>query len=287
MKLFKGRNLAIVYGICAVLMAAGTFLDFRISSMIVHEESMYGRFFLLFGQFPVMLCGFAASAMLLRSLPQEGTEKIIFQVLSAGGILGGLIGVKEIVENASGIGMILYILAELIIACALFYIVYRSCDTRNPAKLRRTALFILFTVLVTTVIVAFIKIPWGRPRYRSVIAVKDLEYQPWYVIGKKTRDAFEGILDHEEFKSFPSGHTASAAYILTLVTLKNVIPALKGQENLLMIIGFTWIILTGLARIVSGAHFLTDVTAGFMITFTIMALIAKILKINRKAKRKV
>lgn len=286
MKLLKSRNLLIVYGICLFLILAGTFLDFNISSLIVHQDSLFGRFFLLFGQYPVMLCGFAASAMLLRSLPEEKTEKSIFLALAAGGIAGGMLGVKEIVENAEGIRMIIYILIELLIAAALFFFVYKTCDTRNPAKLRRTALFILFTVLVTTVIVAFIKIPWGRPRYRSIIAVNGLEYQPWYVIGKSARDAFEGVLDHDEFKSFPSGHTASAAYILTLITLKNVIPFLKGKENILMITGFAWIILTAAARIIAGAHFLSDVTFGFMITFTLMVIIASLLRINRSKKRK-
>jgi membrane-associated phospholipid phosphatase len=104
------------------------------------------------------------------------------------------------------------------------------------------------------------------------------------MIGKSARDSFEGILDHDEFKSFPSGHTASAAYILTLITLKNVIPALRGQEKILTIAGFVWIILTAIARIVSGAHFLTDVTFGFLITFTIMWAVGSYLKINRKKK---
>ncbi len=285
MKLLRNRYMLIVYGICALLMLVGTFLDFNISSLIANTESQFGRFFLLFGQFPVMLCGFSASALLLRSIPEEKNEKLIFTALAACGFVGGMIGVKEIIENATGFAMIIFILIELLIACGLFLFVYMTCDTRNPAKLRRTALFILFTVLITTAVVVFIKIPWGRPRYRSIIAVSNLEYQPWYQIGKSARDAFEGVLDHDEFKSFPSGHTASAAYILTLIALKNVIPVLKDQERLLMIIGFAWVILTAVARIVAGAHFLTDVTFGFMISFTIMILLGKYLKIDRRKKK--
>lgn len=284
MKLLQKKNILIVYAAAAVLILAGTFLDFQISSLIVNEESIFGKFFLLFGQFPVMLCGFSASAMLLRSLPEEKNEKILFQILAAGGILGGLIGVKEVLENASGIMMILYLLIELLIGGAMFWFVYNRCDVSNPRRLRRTALFILFTVLITTAMIVFIKIPWGRPRYRSVIAVNGLEYQPWYVIGKTARDAFEGILDHDEFKSFPSGHTASATYILTLITLKNVIPALRNQETALTIAGFAWIILTAIARIIAGAHFLSDVTFGFLISFTLMLAIGSFLKINRRKK---
>ena len=286
MKLFKSRNLMIVYGICLFLILVGTFFDFNLSSLIAREESLFGRFFLIFGQFPVMLCGFTAAALLLRSLPTEKNEKTVFLALTAGGFAGGLIGVKEVIENVSGIKMILCILVELLIACALFYFVYMRCDTSNPALLRRTALFILFTVLITTAVVVFVKIPWGRPRYRSIIAVEGLEYQPWYVIGKSARDAFEGILDHDEFKSFPSGHTASATYILTLIALKNVIPELKDQEKTLMIAGFAWIILTAFARIFAGAHFLSDVTFGFVISFSIMLGLGKLLKIDRKKKTK-
>jgi membrane-associated phospholipid phosphatase len=39
------------------------------------------------------------------------------------------------------------------------------------------------------------------------------------------------------------------------------------------------------ARIVAGAHFLTDVTFGFMISFTIMILLGKYLKIDRRKKK--
>jgi len=284
MKLLQKKNILITLAAAFVLILIGTFLDFQISSVVVNQDSLYGKFFLLFGQFPVILCGFAASAMLWKSLPEEGTEKIIFQVLSAGGILGGLIGVKEVLENASGFMKIVFILIELLIGAAMFWFVYQYCDTSSPRRLRRTALFILFTVLVTTAVVVVVKIPWGRPRYRSIVAINDLKYQPWYVIGKSARDMFEGVLDHDEFKSFPSGHTASATYILTLITLKNVIPMLKGQERALTIAGFVWIVLTGIARIVSGAHFLTDVTFGFLITFLIMWGIGSYLKINRKKK---
>jgi membrane-associated phospholipid phosphatase len=284
MKLLQKKNIQIILAAALVLILIGTFLDFQISSLVVNQDSLFGKFFLLFGQFPVMLCGFAASAMLWKSLPEEGNEKIIFQVLSAGGILGGLIGVKEVLENASGFLRILCLLLELALGAAMFWFVYRYCDASNPRRLRRTALFILFTVLITTAAVVFVKIPWGRPRYRSIVAVSNLDYQPWYVIGKSARNAFEGVLDHDEFKSFPSGHTASAAYILTLITLKNVIPMLKEQEKALTIAGFVWIVLTAIARIVSGAHFLTDVTFGFLITFLIMWGIGSYLKINRTKK---
>ena len=136
MKLLRNRYMLIVYGICALLMLVGTFLDFNISSLVANTESQFGRFFLLFGQFPVMLCGFSASALLLRSIPEEKNEKLIFTALAACGFVGGLIGVKEIVENATGFAMIIFILIEMLIACGLFLFVYMTCDTRNPAKLR-------------------------------------------------------------------------------------------------------------------------------------------------------
>lgn len=285
MKLLNKKSLCIVYGAAALLILAGTFFDLSLSSLVVNQESLFGRFFLIFAQFPVMLCGFAASAMLLKALPEEGTERIVFTVLAAGGVLGGLIGIKEILENVSGLLKIVYILIELAIAGCFAYYVYRSCDDSNPRRLRRTALFILFTVLFTTAAVVFIKIPWGRPRYRAVIAAGGPAYQPWYKIGKSARAAYEGILDHDEFKSFPSGHTASAAYALTLIALKNCIPSLKDKEMLLTGIAFGWIILTAIARIIAGAHFLTDVTFGFLISFSVMLGIGMYLKINRKPKK--
>ena len=285
MKLLKKENYLSVFAVVIMLMLAGTFLDMNISKLLYHSNNPIAYFFQMFGEFPVMLCGFSASALLLASLPKKGMSRIIFLILAAGGALCGLLAVKEILEYSSGIVMFISIAAEVAIAALMFRYVFTSCDRSNPGLLRRTAMFILFTVLIATVIVIAIKIPWGRPRYRSVIVFSNLKYQPWYKIGKAARDAFEGILDHEEFKSFPSGHAASAAYLLTLVSLKNVIPSLKDKEGLLTAIAFVWIILTCIFRIVAGAHFLTDVTIGFTAAFASLVLVGRSMKINKRKKQ--
>ena len=80
------------------------------------------------------------------------------------------------------------------------------------------------------------------------------------------------------YKSFPSGHTSAGAMVITLT----LIPSIFAKTNTLAkkVITYTvvvlYVIAVAISRIVVGAHFLTDVTFGAMITLGSFIL-AKIL----------
>ncbi len=86
----------------------------------------------------------------------------------------------------------------------------------------------------------------------------------------------EGVARAEEFKSFPSGHTANAATLILLTTL----PALKGTlqkwSGGFFWIGVAWALYVAFSRIVMGAHFLNDVTAGLAVTFILILITYRI-----------
>lgn len=81
----------------------------------------------------------------------------------------------------------------------------------------------------------------------------------------------------EEFKSFPSGHAANAAIMILLGSLSLLDEKFKGKKDLLFFIGFGFALVVAFSRIVAGAHFLSDVTIGILITFLFEIITIKII----------
>ena len=86
------------------------------------------------------------------------------------------------------------------------------------------------------------------------------------------KDFVNGVFTSEEFKSFPSGHTGSAAVIVMLLSY---LPYLtKGKvsmkhQKLLFFIGFLYTLALAFSRMLCGAHYLTDVCVGGFLSILI------------------
>ncbi len=123
----------------------------------------------------------------------------------------------------------------------------------------------------SVIAVNVLKIIWGRPRFYS-LSLPGQSFHRWYVIS--------GPAWLEDMnKSFPSGHTASSAVILWTQLL-------KGKHRHLVTAGaVAWIILTGLARIMAGMHYISDTMAGAGISAAVYFVVrSKIFntEVNRK-----
>lgn len=137
-------------------------------------------------------------------------------------------------------------------------------------------LFIIIGVVAFYLLVSLIKSPVGRMRFRTMNAAGDTEFTQftsWWVSNGK-RTPYE-LLPSDQCKSFPSGHTYSAAVIYTIICLPDMIKSWDKKW-----IRFTlWavaIIVTGLvaiSRIVVGAHFMSDVLFGGTISFLVMMIL--------------
>lgn len=127
--------------------------------------------------------------------------------------------------------------------------------------------FVILTALVCYLVVTFIKAPVGRMRYRSMNVTGNWgDFTNWWVInGKRT---VEG-LPSDSCKSFPSGHTYSAAVIYTLVCLPNILESWNKKWIKIAVwtstIAFTGIV--AVSRLVVGAHFMSDVLVGGTLSF--------------------
>ena len=128
------------------------------------------------------------------------------------------------------------------------------------------ALVTFFAALAVLITVQFMKMLWGRIRFRDF--GEDISrFVPWYKI-----DFFSG------YNSFPSGHTANMAIIFAFPLWL----AATGKSRKTVVISYVVIgICTAamaISRIFIGAHFLSDITVGFYISFAATEAVRLILK---------
>ena len=103
-----------------------------------------------------------------------------------------------------------------------------------------------------------------RPRFRFLM-VSDFDlFRNWWEPCKNYKDLIEqyGTVS-ENFKSFPSGHTAEASiFVVPVVFLPLANKKFEKYQMPLFIFGVCLILIVAFARILAAAHFLSDVSFG-------------------------
>ena len=95
-------------------------------------------------------------------------------------------------------------------------------------------------------------------------------YTPWYKKGDSSHV-------YSESNSFPSGHTAAAAFAMLLPMLASKTKNAAKIFAPAFIIGFAYTLTVGITRLVRGAHFLTDIAAAAIIMLLMLMVIMGIM----------
>lgn len=278
MDIYKKKYCVILGMILFVLMGIGSLWDYQISLFFYDPYNIFGVFLASYGHLPALLCMAVAGTLLLRMIDQSMKIKMIFYYALA--FLFNLIAVIGI-----ALGPLLYIpemttLLSLVIAIGIVGIVdvlvYQLSLHASHETIKKIVLFILLVVAIEQLVINGIKIVWERPRMRLISSRNDVSFQPWWVIGNSIKEQLMASgISSEEFKSFPSAHTANAACAMILCTLPLLDKRIKGKENLLFFIGVCFTFLVAFSRIIMGAHFLTDVVVGMAICLMIQIVIVQ------------
>lgn len=162
-----------------------------------------------------------------------------------------------------------FLISCIMIPASLALIITRLTEIipkKTLAELFVPALVTFFAALAVLITVQFMKMLWGRIRFRDF--GEDISrFVPWYKI-----DFFSG------YNSFPSGHTANMAIIFAFPLWL----AATGKSRKTVVISYVVIgICTAamaISRIFIGAHFLSDITVGFYISFAATEAVRLILK---------
>lgn len=263
----------------SIMMVIGSFWDYPISQAIYDPSNPFGLFFAAFGEYPAAL-GFAAGgAMLLSARNREKRLVGVLQII--GGcwfILSGAAMAAMLPKGYLNISTGLSVGIGMFCTALTVWGVARLCRGADRHTVIRVAAVFLLVIFADILVVNLIKIPWGRARMR-LVAVDDRAYfMPWWQPGKSLRDILVAAgVAAEEFKSFPSGHTANASSLMLLCLLPQLSPKLAGKQTALFLIGFFWTVLVAMSRVIMGAHYLTDTIVGFAVGLMMLAGLCRIL----------
>lgn len=274
----------------------GSFFDLSINQAIYDPKNVFGLTMAAVGEGP----GYAAIALIGGVLFFLGVKhyKLWWQrtIFIVGGIAALAIALyfqsrHVINENAFNIEHEWWALpfvgmpVGLLICGAGFGFGYYLGKTSDNPHLLKMMIVLAGIMIITILLITVLKNVMQRTRFRF-LAEKDiyLDYGNWW---EKGTIQVEGL--EEEFKSFPSGHTGTAA--LGMVTMA-FIPMFKTKwmekkwlQPVLILIGTVWTLVLAFSRMLVGAHFLSDVGFGFFITMLIYFVADLIFYPNKRMKK--
>ena len=275
--------LLIAWGVAIIGIIFGSFFDLQISTAIASSSNGFALTVSAIG--PTI--GFAAVAAMgggFVALIVKGKYhialKILFGVLAAACLgvaifypAGEYFGINGFYGAApEWAGYLIVIIPE----CAAMvggYFIFR--DYQNDK------LWIIFCMIVVLLLIALLGIIprlkdfIHRPRYRGLVQYTDVAFHNWWEPFKEYRDYVNAHPDvpHDNFKSYPSGHTAEASILLVAFTFLPF--AHKKFEKIqlpLFLGGCALVLLVAFARILAAAHFLSDVSWGATIVLTLIII---------------
>ena len=275
--------LLIAWGVAIIGIIFGSFFDLQISTAIASASNGFALTVSAIG--PTI--GFAAVAAMgggFVALIVKGKYhialKILFGVLAAACLgvaifypAGEYFGINGFYGAApEWAGYLIVIIPE----CAAMvggYFIFK--DYQNDK------LWIIFCMIVVLLLIALLGIIprlkdfIHRPRYRGLVQYADVSFHNWWEPFKEYRDYVNAHPDvpHDNFKSYPSGHTAEASILLVAFTFLPF--ANKKFEKIqlpLFLGGCALVLLVAFARILAAAHFLSDVSWGATIVLTLIII---------------
>lgn len=264
-------------GVALVLMVLGSFVDYPLSCALYNETNPFAMLFAAYGEIPATLGWVLAGSLFVCG--HNRNNKILGAVQSVGGICLILLGTMMVCFMPTlylPVSSSVLVVVGLVLSTSTIAIACHMVREADRAAVIRVGLVIFLVILCELLVVNFIKVPWGRPRMRLVANNPEAYFLPWWQFGSTLKNQLTAVgVAAEEFKSFPSGHTANAATMLLLGLIPYLMPQLHRCENAFVAFGFVWTAVVAFTRIVMGAHYLTDTVVGFLVGFLSVCLIYK------------
>lgn len=145
---------------------------------------------------------------------------------------------------------------------------WRLASQSDDKLLLRKAVCLVIVLLLAFAAMQVGKAVFHRPRFRAVAqGLEGVGFVPWYTISPDPADLMSKYdLTLNEFRSFPSGHAIlSISTISILLSLTWLFPGLRTKRVQLCWAGFAFAIVIIVTRLLLGAHYISDVSAGALI----------------------
>ena len=276
---FKGLVLyhAVMILIFGIMFVIGTFHDEEIAAAVYTPGNFIATAVTTVGIYPF----FAAAVLFMGVLTERAVHsdikkplKIVYCVLCAAlALYSGFKGSKTLmsVDCLGGIypslnrNMPVIICTSIAAAYPLFYIGFRIAAKNDDKLLAKKVLGLVITMIAALVTMEVLKDLFSRPRYRIAVRGYDgIGFVPWYSPFSGAADYVSALgLEKTDFRSFPSGHSViGISCIYIFMSLAWLFPGLKGKQGMLCIFGSVFGIIVMFTRMLLGAHYLSDVSAG-------------------------
>ena len=274
--------LLISLGVAVVGIIFGSFFDLQISQAIASPKNYFALTVSAIGP-TIGFAGVAAMGGGFIALALHGKYhiglKVLFYVLAAccyavsifypGGEYFGINGFYHAAPK--WVGYLIVVLPE---AAAMFggYILFKDCTNKN--------MWIVFCVVIVLLLIALLAViptlkdNMRRPRFRFLLESDMKYFHRWYEPCKDYKELKE--IYHQEsdnFKSYPSGHTAEASILLVCFTFLPLADKKLEKHQLGLFLGACGLVLlVALCRIMAAAHFLSDVSWGATIVIALLVI---------------
>lgn len=270
----------VMLSLFAGMLLIGTFYDKEIAEAVYLPHNVVATVLTMTGVYPF----FTAVVFLMGALSQRvihsGKGRIIQVVLCAVcalvAIFVGFIGAAALVDKDCLGGIlpslnrnipVIFVLS-LIVEYPLFIVGYKLAQRSDDALLSKRIIGLIVIIFITYTLMRLLKTSFNRPRYRiAAMGYEGIGFVPWFT-------PFSGVsglmtefgLDRNEFNSFPSGHSVfGISTIYILLSLTWFFPKLRDKRIVLCTAGLLFGVVIMLTRMVLGAHYLSDVSAGAII----------------------
>ena len=275
----KGITCIIAIFIVVLGLTLGAFFDLNISralaisetdgTLALHVHPISSIILAIIGYFmPLVFAGFSAAVITLNLLRKKEKMKTPGKLVCIALFLG-VIGCMAYfayetmkIISTTKFGFWHYLMMALMIFVMTFLIWYVAINL-NPVVVKKSFMPAIFTVATYGAAFTFTeaaKLIWGRIRPRELVELGSLdEFVNWYQVS--------GLTGH---KSFPSGHSVETVLLLLVILWMTALGASKKAKKITTIGILCWTSLMMFSRILAGAHFLSDVTAGFAIGFAFL-----------------
>ncbi len=256
------RPLWILTGFILLLLALGSLLDYPVSSFLYAEKSpLFGRLFSAAGEVPAFQLFIIAGVTWFRRRGRSSRFLEWFSIVGslclilAGTVLSYL-ALREDLPALTFVDGVLLALVLLALGLASGLLLTRNASRADCFRL-------IFSVLLAgafaMLMVNLVKYPWSRPRMWLLENDPQVAFVPWW-----KPQGLDGSLSSDNYKSFPSGHTAMAACSLLWTLFPAMHPRLEGTGRFWLLGSAVWTGVVALARLTMGAHFLSDVAASWL-----------------------
>lgn len=279
----KNIERIIFYGIFIIGAVVFSIYDLPIMENMYNSSNIYGYAMSLLAELPFLWLVAFAGWTGFRYRDRRTTNinmfwGIVFLLgalipsLYAGLNLGKDLALINTVENGSiKSNQLVYGVTIAIIVFLSSLVVAYSFKAKDKSRALSWGISVLGLWLLMIVFTLALKVLWYRPRYRYLITedakIAGVEFLEWWKPNCQWKY-------NSEFASFPSGHTIHAVGLIVLADLPSIFSnKTKNNRWGYLCVMFTWVVMTGVSRILQGAHFSTDVTFTYFLGLVLYDLV--------------